>query len=100
MYDAAGPTMQGNASTAARPRRRTTVRLSKPEPSPDVPPPIASTSGPFGAPEVLDAVDGGPSPALRLFVLLAVLAGTLGIAAFVWAEPGDSALAATPATLR
>jgi hypothetical protein len=92
--------MHGHVSTAPRARRRTTLRLSRPERSPDVPPPMAARSGPFGAAEVLDVVDAGPSPAMRLFVLLAVLAGTLGIAAFVWAEQGSTALAATPATLR
>jgi hypothetical protein len=92
--------MHGEFTTGSRPRRRTTLRLTKPEPALDVPPPMASTSGPFGAPEILDAVDTSPSPALRLFVLLAVLAGALGIAAFVLADRSDTALAATPAKLR
>lgn len=76
------------------------LRLDRPAPAPDVPPPAAATSGPFGAPEILDAIDDAPSPALRLLVLFAALAGALGIAAFVLADGDSPALAATPNPLR
>jgi hypothetical protein len=85
--------MHGELSTAPRARRGTTLRLTRPPRSPAVPPPMASSSGPFGAAEILDAVDTGPSPALRLFVLLAVLGGALGVAAFVLTDRGDTSTA-------